>query len=82
MGLFGWIVVGLVAGSIAQSVTGLERRGCLFTLAIGMLGGVVGGALFNWAGSRGIGEFGLWSLVVAFVGACAVSFLVKAIERR
>jgi uncharacterized membrane protein YeaQ/YmgE (transglycosylase-associated protein family) len=82
MGLLGWIVVGLVAGSIAQSVTGLERRGCLFTLAIGMLGGVVGGSLFNLAGSRGIGEFGLWSMVVAFVGACAVSFLVKAIERR
>lgn len=82
MGLIGWIVVGLIAGSIAQSVTGLEKRGCLFTLVIGALGGVVGGALFNLAGSRGIGDFGLWSLLVAFIGACAVSFVVKAIERK
>ena len=72
MGPFGWIVVGLIAGSLAQTVTGVEKRGCLFTLLIGVLGAVVGGALFNAAGGEGIGDFGWWSLFVAFIGAGAL----------
>jgi uncharacterized membrane protein YeaQ/YmgE (transglycosylase-associated protein family) len=72
VGFIGWIVVGLIAGSLAQRVTGVERRGCLYTLLLGVLGAVVGGALFNAAGGRGIGDFGLWSLFVAFVGAGAL----------
>jgi uncharacterized membrane protein YeaQ/YmgE (transglycosylase-associated protein family) len=72
MSLLGWIVVGLVAGSLAQRVTGVERRGCLFTLFLGVLGAVVGGALFNAAGGRGITHFGWWSLFVAFIGAGAL----------
>ncbi len=79
MGFFGWIVVGLIAGSLAQRVTGVERRGCLYTLLIGVLGAVVGGALFNAAGGRGLGEFGLWSLFVAFVGAGALCLVVDVL---
>jgi uncharacterized membrane protein YeaQ/YmgE (transglycosylase-associated protein family) len=69
MGWFAWIVVGLIAGSLARRVTGLERLGCLTTLVIGVAGGLLGGALFNAAGDRGIGKFGLRSVLVAFVGA-------------
>ena len=47
MGLLGWIVIGLVAGSIAQRVAGVEKRGCLFTLLVGVLGAMVGGYLYN-----------------------------------
>lgn len=75
MGVVGWVVVGLIAGSLAQRVTGVERRGCLFTLLLGVLGGVLGGAAFNAAGGRGIGDFGVWSLFVAFVGAGALCLL-------
>lgn len=38
MGPIGWVIVGLIAGSLAQTVTGVEKRGCLFTLLIGVLG--------------------------------------------
>ena len=83
MGFFGWIVVGLLAGSLAQGVTGVEKRGCMFTLLLGVLGAVVGGALFNAAGGRGIGDFGLWSLFVAFVGAGAICLVFgRALGRR
>lgn len=81
MGLLAWIVTGLVAGSFAQSVTGLQKRGCLFTLAVGVVGAVLGGALFNLAGSRGLGDFGLWSMLVAFAGGCLLCWGLKAIER-
>jgi uncharacterized membrane protein YeaQ/YmgE (transglycosylase-associated protein family) len=76
MGLFSWIVVGLIAGWLAQRVTGFERRGCLFTLVLGVLGGVLGGALFNAAGGHGIRHFGWWALFVAFIGAAALCLLL------
>jgi uncharacterized membrane protein YeaQ/YmgE (transglycosylase-associated protein family) len=79
MGFIGWIVVGVIAGALAQSATGSEKRGCLMTMAIGILGGVIGGALFNAAGGDGITEFNLWSILVAFIGACALLFLLQAI---
>jgi len=69
MGWLAWIVVGLVAGSLARRVTGFERLGCLTTMLVGVAGGLLGGALFNAAGDHGIGHFGIRSLLVAFVGA-------------
>jgi uncharacterized membrane protein YeaQ/YmgE (transglycosylase-associated protein family) len=88
MGIVGWTIVGLVAGAFAQVATRFNRRapqrrlGCLGTIAIGVLGGLLGGALFNWAGDDGIGEFGLRSMFVAFVGACLLLLVVGAATRR
>ena len=79
MGLIGWIVVGLLAGGLGRMATGSEKRGCLGTMVIGILGGVIGGALFNAAGGKGITDFGLWSILVAFVGACALLFVLQAL---
>jgi uncharacterized membrane protein YeaQ/YmgE (transglycosylase-associated protein family) len=79
MGIIGWIVVGLLAGGLARMATGSEKRGCLGTMVIGVLGGVVGGALFNAAGDEGITHFGIWSILVAFVGACALLFIMQAL---
>lgn len=81
MGLFGWIVVGLVAGSLAQSATGMQKRGCLTTLLIGVLGAVIGGALFNAAGSHHVLRFSVGSILIAFVGAGALCLVLKALSR-
>ena len=78
MGVIGWIVVGLLAGGLARRATGSERRGCLGTMIVGILGGILGGALFNAAGGNGITDFGLWSILVAFVGACVLLFVLQA----
>ena len=81
MGPLGWILVGLIAGALAQRATGAERRGCLTTMVIGMLGAVIGGALFNAAGNRDhpITHFGLWSILVAFVGAAALLLVLQGV---
>ena len=62
---------GFVAGALARAVTGTGGRlGCLGTIVVGVVGGLHRRhALFNLAGDEGIGDFGLRSMFVAFVGA-------------
>lgn len=82
MGVLAWIVTGFIAGALAQSVTRTDRAGCLYTIVVGILGGLIGGALFNAAGERGIDDFGLWSIVVAFLGACLLLLVLQALGGR
>ncbi len=89
MGVIGWIVMGFVAGVFARAVTNYDRRvpptarlGCLGTIAIGVLGGLIGGALTDAATGDGIGDFGLRSIAVAFVGAVLLLMVVQAISSR
>jgi uncharacterized membrane protein YeaQ/YmgE (transglycosylase-associated protein family) len=85
----GWIVVGFVAGALARSASGYNRStpaahrvGCLGTVAIGVAGALVGGGLSSWALGEGLGEFGLRSIAVAFVGALVLLLVVDALGRR
>ncbi len=50
--------------------------GCFGTILIGVAGGLMGGMLFNLAGDEGIGDFGLRSMFVAFVGAVVLLLIV------
>jgi uncharacterized membrane protein YeaQ/YmgE (transglycosylase-associated protein family) len=82
MGFFAWLVVGLIAGLLARTVTRSERpRGCLLTTAVGIIGALLGGALMNLAGAGGIGDFGLRSILVAALGAIVFLLVLGAIER-
>jgi uncharacterized membrane protein YeaQ/YmgE (transglycosylase-associated protein family) len=77
VGLLGWIVVGFVAGALARPVTGGGWRfGCVGTTVVGVLGGLLGGWLFSLAGDKGIGDFGLRSMFVAFIGAVVLLVIV------
>ena len=83
MGLLGWIVVGFVAGALARPVTGGGwQLGCVGTTVVGVVGGLLGGALFNLAGDKGIGDFGLRSMFVAFVGAVVLLGFVALVTGR
>jgi uncharacterized membrane protein YeaQ/YmgE (transglycosylase-associated protein family) len=83
VGLFSWIVVGFVAGALARAATGGGwNLGCLGTVVVGVVGGLIGGMLFNAAGDEGIGDFGLRSMFVAFVGAVVVLALVALVTGR
>ena len=82
LGIVGWIVVGFVAGALSAAVVpGRTARGCLSTILVGVLGGILGGFL---ARELGIGDPSglLGAIVVAFVGAVIVRFLLEAIARR
>lgn len=81
MSLVGWIVMGLVAGWLARMVIKDDRAGCIYTIVVGIIGALVGGALFSVVTDREevIDEFNLASVGVAFVGACLFLLVLKAI---
>jgi uncharacterized membrane protein YeaQ/YmgE (transglycosylase-associated protein family) len=49
---------------------------------VGIFGGLLGGILFNAAGDKGIGDFGLRSMFVAFVGAVVLLAVVGLLTGR
>jgi uncharacterized membrane protein YeaQ/YmgE (transglycosylase-associated protein family) len=82
MSILGWLVVGLLAGWLAALATGSEGRGCLGTMAVGIVGALIGGALFRIATGGDFGafqRFDLASVLVAFVGATVLLLLLQAV---
>jgi uncharacterized membrane protein YeaQ/YmgE (transglycosylase-associated protein family) len=72
LGLFGWIIVGLIAGAVAGIfVQGEPRYGCIGTMLIGIVGGLVGG--FLWVNVLGQDEATGWlgATVVAPSSFCS-----------
>ncbi|MEX2625478.1 MAG: GlsB/YeaQ/YmgE family stress response membrane protein [Ilumatobacteraceae bacterium] len=81
MSLIGWIFVGLVAGWLARRLVSDERSGCIYTIVIGIIGALVGGALFSLVTDRdaAVDGFNLASIGVAFIGSCIFLLVLKAI---
>jgi uncharacterized membrane protein YeaQ/YmgE (transglycosylase-associated protein family) len=82
MGIVGWIVVGLLAGGIARWVVKDDHSGCVYTMAIGVLGALIGGALMNAVDSRGVDEVSLRSIAVAALGAVLLLLALQALGGR
>jgi uncharacterized membrane protein YeaQ/YmgE (transglycosylase-associated protein family) len=77
-----WVVIGLLAGVIARRIVGDSRSGCLYTIAIGVLGALIGGALMQWAGEKGVNEFDLRAVLVSALGAVLLLLVLQAISGR
>jgi uncharacterized membrane protein YeaQ/YmgE (transglycosylase-associated protein family) len=82
MSVVAWIVLGFLAGALAERATGRKSGGCLTRIAIGVIGALVGGAIANAAGERGVNDFSLWSLLLAFAGASILLLIFGAVDRR
>ena len=84
MGILSWILVGLVAGWLADMVMKSPGRGLLFTLVLGIVGALVGGflagALFNVPDP--LTGFNLYTLIIAFLGAVITVLVVRALPGR
>jgi uncharacterized membrane protein YeaQ/YmgE (transglycosylase-associated protein family) len=81
MGPIGWIVIGLLAGSISGWFVGVRSaQGCLPTILVGVIGAIVGGWLSRELGFGDVEGF-LGALVFATIGAVLVRILLKTLER-
>ena len=77
LSIIGWIIIGFLAGALSGLV--IRNRtagGCLANILIGILGGLVGGFLARHL--FGTNEIYGWigALVVAFIGAVIVRWLL------
>lgn len=82
MSLLGWIFFGLIAGWIASKIVQGEGSGCMIDIALGVLGAVVGGALFTVLGTPVFWHFSLGSMFVAVLGAVIVLAVYHAATGR
>jgi len=82
MSLLGWIFFGLIAGWIASKIVNKQGEGCFLNIALGIVGAVVGGALFSLLGEHIFWHFNLKSMFIAVLGAVIVLFLYHAATGR
>ena len=80
MNLLGWFVTGFVAAALAGRLTNRRGGGCITKVVVGVIGALIGGALDTAAGGKGIGEFGLRSILLAAVGATIFLAVLNSIE--
>ena len=84
MGILGWILLGLFAGTIARAIIPgrTEPGGCIGTTAIGVVGAILGGFI---ATSLDIGDiedfFDLETWLVAIGGSALLLLIIRAISR-
>jgi uncharacterized membrane protein YeaQ/YmgE (transglycosylase-associated protein family) len=78
MSVIAWIILGLVAGFIANKIVNHPGGGLIFDTVLGIIGAVVGGWLFSFFGAREVTGFNLYSLIVAIVGAVVVLLIYHA----
>lgn len=82
MGILTWILFGAIAGWLASIITGRnERMGCFGNIAVGIIGALLGGAIFSALGGTGVTGFNLWSFLVAVIGAVIFLVILGMIQR-
>jgi uncharacterized membrane protein YeaQ/YmgE (transglycosylase-associated protein family) len=78
VGIFAWIVIGLIAGWLAKQVLG-GPGGIFHNLAVGLVGAIVGGFLFSKLDIAVAQDF--WgSLITATIGAIIFLLIWRAIR--
>ena len=81
MGIISWIILGAIAGFLANLVVG-GGEGLIGTIILGIVGAVVGGyiaaAVFHKGDVTGVN---VESIVIAVLGAILVLFVWRALTR-
>ncbi len=77
--LLSWLFVGLLAGFFASVVVRGRGYGCFLDIVIGLVGAFIGGFLASFLGITG--TFHFWgTLLIAFLGACVLVAILKALS--
>jgi uncharacterized membrane protein YeaQ/YmgE (transglycosylase-associated protein family) len=81
MSIVSWILLGLVAGTIASLIVNRRGDSILFNLVLGIIGAMIGGSLFRLLGARGVTGMNVHSLASAAMGAVIVLVAFRIIQR-
>lgn len=81
MGIISWIVLGAIAGFLANMIVG-GREGLIGTIILGIVGAVVGGYIATTVFHKGdVTGVNIESIVIAVLGAILVLFVWRALTR-
>jgi uncharacterized membrane protein YeaQ/YmgE (transglycosylase-associated protein family) len=77
--ILAWIIVGGIAGWLASLVVRGGGMGVVGDIIVGIIGALIGGFVLSLLlpGTFGFTGFNLGSLLVAFIGAVILLFIVK-----
>jgi uncharacterized membrane protein YeaQ/YmgE (transglycosylase-associated protein family) len=81
MGIISWLIVGLIAGSLAKALMpGRDPGGCIVTILLGIAGAFVGGFLAVVLNiSESAKDFDIGTIVLATIGAMVILFVYRLI---
>jgi len=82
MSILTWIVLGLLAGFIGSKLVNKTGEGVVLDIALGIVGAVVGGFLFNLFGASGVTGLNIYSLLVSVFGAVLFLVAYHVLRRR
>jgi len=77
-----WIIVGGIAGFLAETLIGGISTGCIGTVIIGVVGAFIGGWLLGQL-HVSIGASGLLNdIITAFIGAAVLLVVIRILRGR
>ena len=83
MGILIWLLLGLVAGILAKFVMpGRDPGGIIVTIALGVIGAIIGGYLGTRFGIGSVTGINFESILVATAGAILVLVILRLVRRR
>jgi len=72
----------VIAGFIGSKIVNKRGEGVMLDIALGIVGAIVGGALFSAFGAEGITGLNLYSMIVAVIGSIVVLFVYHTVTGR
>ena len=82
MGIFAWILMGLIVGLLAKFfMPGKDPGGLIITILIGIVGAFVGGFIGSFLGLGPVTGFNVGSILLAIGGAVLLLILYRSIKR-
>lgn len=83
MGIISWLIFGLIAGLLAKAIMpGKNPQGCLVTIALGIVGAMVGGFIGVKIGWGTVQGFDLRSFGLAIGGALILLFIYQGFRSK
>ncbi|MBY0310152.1 GlsB/YeaQ/YmgE family stress response membrane protein [Patescibacteria group bacterium] len=81
MGIISWIILGGLAGWISSLIMGTDAsQGIGLNILVGVVGALLGGAVFSFFGSYGVTGLNFYSLLVATIGSIILLWLLRAVR--
>lgn len=81
MGIIGWIIIGIIAGWLAEKIM-KRNHGLLTNLVVGVVGAIIGGFIASNLLGIPVGGFNIMTLIVATLGAVILLFVVGLVRKR